>query len=429
MKAIISVQAETNEVTITVQELDWEAVERQSFYEGEGTVQEVLRLAGRELTARLLRCHADAAPQVEVADQIYYRKAASLGHYQTLYGPLALERHLYQTSAGGATICPFEEKCQLQFGAATPLLAEVISFKLASATAREVQHDLAKSHGLTLSASYLQSVAQQVGREALAQRQDEGGSLPEMSAPVATIATGVDGTTMPLVGEGYKEAMCGTLALYEAGGERLTTEYHGALPQVGKTDFARTFATRVQQVLAQFPQALHVCLGDGAKWNWEFFRQHFPTALWILDFYHASAHLHAAAELLFGAGTQAKAYYEEWRSKLLDEIGAVTGLLRSLCRYRKQRGLAARVRQALTREINYFRRHQDHMRYAEFRLAGLPIGSGVTEAGCKELIKARFCRSGMRWKRASGAPILQLRAIKLSQQWDGFWAQVMLGVT
>ena len=39
MKAIISVQAETNEVTITLQELDWEAVERQSFYEGEGTVQ------------------------------------------------------------------------------------------------------------------------------------------------------------------------------------------------------------------------------------------------------------------------------------------------------------------------------------------------------------------------------------------------------
>lgn len=133
--------------------------------------------------------------------------------------------------------------------------------------------------------------------------------------------------------------------------------------------------------------------------------------------------------MIFGAGAPAKAYYEEWHGKLLDEIGAVTGLLRSLCRYRRQRGLTARVRQALTREINYFRSHQDRMRYVEFRLAGLPIGSGVTEAACKELIKARFCRSGMRWKRESGAPILQLRAIKLSQQWDGFWANVMLGVT
>jgi len=65
------------------------------------------------------------------------------------------------------------------------------------------------------------------------------------------------------------------------------------------------------------------------------------------------------------------------------------------------------------------------MQYAEFRAAGLPIGSGVSEAGCKELVKARFCRSGMRWKRASGAPILQLRAIKLSRHWDSFWSKVM----
>lgn len=31
MKAIISICAETNEVTIRLQELDWEALERQSF--------------------------------------------------------------------------------------------------------------------------------------------------------------------------------------------------------------------------------------------------------------------------------------------------------------------------------------------------------------------------------------------------------------
>jgi hypothetical protein len=55
----------------------------------------------------------------------------------------------------------------------------------------------------------------------------------------------------------------------------------------------------------------------------------------------------------------------------------------------------------------------------------LPIGSGVTEAGCKELLKARFCRSGMRWKRETGAAILQLRALRLSAQWDRFWAKVM----
>jgi hypothetical protein len=83
----------------------------------------------------------------------------------------------------------------------------------------------------------------------------------------------------------------------------------------------------------------------------------------------------------------------------------------------------------LNAEINYFRENLERMIYAEFQAAGLPIGSGVTEAGCKELIKARFCRSGMRWKRGFRAPILQLRAIKPSQQWCAYWANVMLQAT
>ena len=100
-------------------------------------------------------------------------------------------------------------------------------------------------------------------------------------------------------------------------------------------------------------------------------------------------------------------------------------MLRSLLYYRNRADLSVSAQRALDTELNYFRQHAELMQYADFRAAGLPIGSGVTEAGCKELIKARFCRSGMRWKRASGAPILQLRAIKLSHHWDSFWSKVL----
>jgi hypothetical protein len=103
--------------------------------------------------------------------------------------------------------------------------------------------------------------------------------IPEPSAPVKTIASGVDGAMMPLVSEAYKEAMCGTIALYEQTGERLSTEYQGKMPQAGKTDFTNIFAARVRQTLELFPSALHVCLGDRAKWNWEFFGKHFPKAI------------------------------------------------------------------------------------------------------------------------------------------------------
>jgi len=412
-------------LTITIQGLNWDEIQQASFYEGEVQVRELLKLIGRELTRQLLRSKAGDAPTLEWQGQTYYRKEASPGHYQTLYGEVVLSGHLYQTSAGGATLCPLEANCQLRFGAATPLLAEVVSFKLASAPAGEVARDLAKSHGVSLSATYLHHLAQQVGQIAVKKHAAWHLQAAVEPAPVAIIATGVDGTTMPLVSEAYKEAMCGTIALYDQTGERVHTEYLGTMPEAGKATFAQRFTARVARVKACFPNALHVCLGEGAPWNWDFFAAHYPEAVWVLDFYHAATHLHTAAEAIFGPGTEAEEYYEHGRAVLQDGEGRVASLLRSLLYYRNRAALSARAQRALDPEVNYFRQHAELMQYADFRAAGLPIGSGVTEAGCKELIKARFCRSGMRWKRAAGAPILQLRAIKLSQHWDSFWSKLM----
>jgi hypothetical protein len=415
----------THELTITIQGLNWDEVEQASFYEGEVQVRELLKVIGQELTVQLLRGKDIDTPTLEWQGKTYYRKAASPGHYQTLYGEVVLSRHLYQSSAGGTTLCPLEVTCQLRFGSATPLLAEVVSFKLASAPAGEVAQDLAKTHGVVLSTTYLRHLAHQVGQ--LAVDKQAAWHLQAATAPVsvALIATGVDGTTLPVVSEAYKEAMCGTIALYDKAGQRLHTEYLGTMPEAGKATFAQRFTTRVAWIKARYPRALHVCLGDGASWNWEFFATHYPDAVWVLDFYHAAAHLHTAAEAIFGSGPEAEAYYERWRTTLRDEEGGVAQLLRSFVYYRNRAALSASAQRVLDSELHYFRQHVELMQYADFRAAGLPIGSGVTEAGCKELIKARFCRSGMRWKRSSGAPILQLRAIRLSQQWESFWSKVL----
>jgi hypothetical protein len=425
VKASINTNAVTHELTITIQGLSWDEIRQATFYAGEVRVRDLLKLIGHELTLDLLRSKAGDAPTLEWEGQTYYRKEASPGHYHTLYGEVVIARHLYQTSAGGATLCPLERTCRLSFGGATPLLAEVVSFKLASAPAGEVAQDLAKSHGVSLSASYLHHLAQQVGQ--LAVDKQAAWHLQAATAPVsvAMIATGVDGTTLPVVGEAYKEAMCGTIALYDQTGGRVHTEYLGTMPEAGKATFAQRFTTRVGRAKARYPSALHVCVGDGAPWNWEFFAAHYPEAVWVLDFYHAAIHLHTAAEAIFGPGPEAEAYYERWRATLRDADGGVAQLLRSLLYYRNRADLSASAQRTLDTELNYFRQHAQLMQYADFRAAGLPIGSGVTEAGCKELIKARFCRSGMRWKRTSGAPILQLRAIKLSQYWDSFWSKVM----
>jgi hypothetical protein len=244
---------------------------------------------------------------------------------------------------------------------------------------------------------------------------------------VATIATGFDGTTLPLREENHKEAMCGTIALYDAQGERLATEYLGSMPESGKARFAARLTARVAQVKARYPRALHVVLSDGASWNWHLIEEHYPTAIWVLNFWHAAQHLSQAAEAIFGTapGTEKTAWFERGKRTLRDEPNGVAGVIRSLLYYRNQARLSAQARAAIATQLNYFRQHADRMQYADYWAAGLPIGSGVTEAGCKELIKARFSRSGMRWRRETGDHILQLRAIRLSEQWVSFWDKVM----
>ena len=166
--------------------------------------------------------------------------------------------------------------CQLSFGSATPRLAEVLSFKLAAQTAREVGQDLALTHGLCLAPSFLHQVGQRVGEVAVAKAERWQLESPPPERSVAIVATGLDGSHLPLVGEDYKEAMCGTIALYDQRGERLSTEYLGAMPEAGKADFTNRFTSRVARVLALYPKAIHVVLSDGALWN-----PSAPSARWL----------------------------------------------------------------------------------------------------------------------------------------------------
>ena len=62
------------------------------------------------------------------------------------------------------------------------------------------------------------------------------------------------------------------------------------------------------------------------------------------------------------------------------------------------------------------------MNYFELRQKKLPIGSGVVEAACKNLIGARMKKSGMRWSIDGGQIVLTLRSIILSNRWEKFWA-------
>ena len=65
------------------------------------------------------------------------------------------------------------------------------------------------------------------------------------------------------------------------------------------------------------------------------------------------------------------------------------------------------------------------MNYARYRAQNYPIGSGVTEAACKTLVKQRLCSSGMKWVERGARIVLSLRALVLTnERWSQFWSKI-----
>lgn len=160
-----------------------------------------------------------------------------------------------------------------------------------------------------------------------------------------------------------------------------------------------------------------VALADGAPWIWNLVAEHFPQAVQILDFYHASERLYAVGKAVYGEGAAAgKRWAEANRERLVR--GQVRGMLQSL---RALSPPTAEGREAVRLARGYFETNRQRLRYAEYRARGYQIGSGVVEAGCKQVVGARCKGAGMRWTQAGAQPVLALRCLLLSHRWDQHW--------
>ena len=159
-----------------------------------------------------------------------------------------------------------------------------------------------------------------------------------------------------------------------------------------------------------------VVIGDGAEWIWNLAAEHFPSAIQIVDLYHARQHLWDVARKLhpYDEASQ-KAWMKVHQKRLLDKgkIPKLVDALRSLAS--EHPALAEDIRT----EADYFETNAQRMRYPAFRKQHLFVGSGVIEAGCKSVIGSRFKRSGMFWTVRGANAILALRCCYLNGHWEG----------
>ena len=169
----------------------------------------------------------------------------------------------------------------------------------------------------------------------------------------------------------------------------------------------------------QWSRALDtLVIGDGAPWIWNLAREHFGTSQQLIDWWHATQHLYAAAHVAYGEGSTEATRWAKRMEDLLyrGEAWRVADLIEGLAA--GQRGEKA---EALHTEARYFRGNQRRMQYMEMRESGWPIGSGMGESGCKQF-RSRLAGPGMRWSRSGAERMIAVRAAILSRRFDTVWA-------
>ena len=215
----------------------------------------------------------------------------------------------------------------------------------------------------------------------------------------------LDGTMAPTI-EAWREVKVGAIFHAQRGRDgqpqRVGTHYFGDIIK------AESFGWRLYRDAQDMGlERAHrtIVVGDGAPWIWNLAAFHFPDAIQIVDWYHATERLWAVANAGFGdASPEGRAWVAQAEKSL--KASRVETVIKNLARLRRRK---RRARKIIDEAIGYFRNNAHRMRYRRYRHQGLFISSGVVEAGCKQ--------SGMRWTLEGLRSILYLRLAILNNEW------------
>jgi len=390
-------------------------------------IQDALNEAGKLATWKALeQFDTDGSPIILGHTKLTARREKFNQQYESPYGKVDVQRYVYQSNLGGRTYCPMEDaaRCVLN---STPRFAKIVSEKYAKLGAPAVQDDLVSTLRRSTTHRYVQDLSDAVATIAHAKEEKWEYALPALPRPVKHIAVGIDGTCMLMTEEGWREAMTGTIAFYDSSGERMHTTYVAATPEYGKETFKTKMGREIERVKARYPNVSVTGLGDGAKDNWSFLERYCDRL--VIDFWHVSEYVHKVADARWGHAKSLRATKEVWLEdrlhKLKHEDGYAKRLLSEFSTIKKECKSSARC-DNVESTITYFRNHQSRMLYGEQVRCHRPIGSGVTEAACKVVVKQRLCVSGARWSDRGASVVLSLRTLVLTPgHWDEFWKKYM----
>ncbi len=168
-------------------------------------------------------------------------------------------------------------------------------------------------------------------------------------------------------------------------------------------------------------------IGDGARWIRKIWRQCFPEAMYILDWYHLNENLYEALCLTLPHASFLRIYREIssqlWRGlkkKALDEMKQLrTQLLTA--------GECQRLEQAggLQEFIKYIQNNWEGIvNYRQMQKDGYLVASSLVEKAVDLVVaKRQKKKQGMHWSRMGADNLCALRTLWLNGDWGEYWRE------
>jgi hypothetical protein len=160
-----------------------------------------------------------------------------------------------------------------------------------------------------------------------------------------------------------------------------------------------------------------IFLGDGAEWIWNLVQEHYPEAIQIVDWFHATEYIAPVATAALATEAQQQAWIKQLRTDLWD--GDLDAVIAALTRFTDHH----RASETATKAVTYFTNNRQRMNYPEYRAKGYQIGSGTIESGCKQIVSQRLKVAGAIWDLDNCIKTAKARAALLSGQWPSISAR------
>lgn len=159
-------------------------------------------------------------------------------------------------------------------------------------------------------------------------------------------------------------------------------------------------------------------VGDGAPWIAEQVHRVFgPQGTYLVDFYHVSEYL-AAAAARCAPETPAQWLAQQQAQLKQSDVAGVQAALAPYLEALEVTDKAAPVRCC----YRYLTNRPGQFDYQQALAAELPIGSGEIESAHRYVIQQRLKLAGAWWKEETAADMLALRTLRANGEWNQYWA-------